>query len=153
MKNANAADQRVAPFDQLEHVRGICAVDIRVTPVFDRSAIAGFGEGEDLEPQFGIARKAAARVHGDLMMSLQCEPAQLRINLRDERALMSCVASVECDDARRIAAFPRSLPCFNTRARGGHGDNLTRRGGKGKWYARKEFIPSVVVLGLLRYQG
>src|SRR5216684_1819155 len=106
MKNANAADECVAPFDQLEHVNGICAVEIRMTPVFDRGAIAGFGDGEDFESQVGVALEAAARIHADFMMALQCELPQLWINLRDERALMSRVASVERDDARGVAALP-----------------------------------------------
>ncbi len=84
-----------------------------MAPVFDRGAIAGFGDAENFEQQFGVSLEAAARVHADFMMALQREPAQLRINLRDERALMSRVASVERDDARGIAAFPRGLPCFD----------------------------------------
>src|ERR1700686_1503399 len=107
-----------------------------MTPIFDCGAIAGLGDGEDFELQFGVALETAARIHPDFMMPLQRQPSQLRINLRDERALMSCVASVERDDARRIATFPRGLPCFNASARGGHRDNLTRRDDKWKWCAR-----------------
>ena len=70
MKNANAADQRVAPFDQFEHVRGICGVEIRMTAVFNCGAIAGFSDGQNFEPQFGVALKSAARVHPDFMMAL-----------------------------------------------------------------------------------
>src|SRR5580704_5242862 len=113
MKNANAADERIAPFDQLEHMRRIGAVEIRMTAVFDRGAIAGLGDGEDFELQFRVSLEAAACVYADFMMALQREPAQLRINLRDECALMSRVASVERDDAGRVATFPRGLPCFN----------------------------------------
>src|SRR5271156_1243695 len=131
MKNANAADERVAPFDQLEQVRRIGGVEIRMAPIFDRGAIAGFGDREDFESQFRVALEAAARVHADFMMALQRPPAQLRIDLRDKRALMSRVASIECDDARRVATFPRGLPCFNASARVGHRNNLTRR--KDKW--------------------
>ncbi len=83
-----------------------------MTPVFDCGAIAGFGDREDFESQFGVSLEAAARVHADFMMALQRQPSQLRINLRDKRALMSRVASIERDDARRIAAFPRGLPCL-----------------------------------------
>ena len=88
-----------------------------MAPVFDCGAIAGFGDGEDFESQFGVALEAAARIHADFMMALQRQAAQLRIDLRDKRALMSRVASVERDDARRVAAFPRGLPCFNASAR------------------------------------
>ena len=77
-----------------------------MTAVFDCGAIAGFGDGEDFEPQFGVSLEAAARVHADFMMALQRQPAELRINFRDERALMSRVASVERDDARRDRGFP-----------------------------------------------
>src|SRR5580692_9916459 len=112
MKNANAADERIAPFDQLEDMRGIGAVEIRMTSVFDCGAIAGFGDGKDFELQLGVSLESAARVDADFMMALKRQAAELRINFRDERALMGCVASVERDDARRVAAFPRGLPCF-----------------------------------------
>ena len=78
-----------------------------MTPVFNRGAIAGFSDGENLEAQFGVALKAAARVHADFMMAIQRQPAQLRINFRDERALMSRVARIERNHARRVAALPR----------------------------------------------
>ena len=77
-----------------------------MAPVFDRRAIAGFRDSEDFEFQFGVSLEAAARVHADFVMALEREPAQLRINFRDERALMSCVASVEGDDAQRGRGFP-----------------------------------------------
>src|SRR5208283_1123487 len=107
---------RVAPFDQLEHVGGIGAVEVRTAVVFDGGAIAGFGDGENFETQLGVALEAAARVDGDLMMAAQGEPAQLGIDFRDPRALMSRVASVERDDASRVAAFPRGLPGFDAGA-------------------------------------
>src|SRR5260370_12341456 len=84
-----------------------------------------------------VADEEAASVHADLMMAVKREPARLRIKFRDERALMSRVASVERDDARRVAAFPRTLPGFNASARGRHRDNLTRCEGKGKSRAQQ----------------
>src|SRR5277367_5819509 len=107
-----------------------------MAPIFDRGAIAGFGDGEDLETQIVVARQAAARVHGDFMMALQGEPAQLGINFCDERAFMSRVASVERNYSRGVAAFPRGFPCVNAGTRSGHNDNLTRRKDKGKRSAR-----------------
>src|SRR5277367_1345123 len=89
---------------------GIGAVEIRMAMVFDGGAIAGFGDGENLEAQLGVALEAAARVDGDFVMAAQGEPAQLGIDFCNHRALMSRVASVERDDAGRVAAFPRGLP-------------------------------------------
>ncbi len=41
-----------------------------MTPVLDRGAIAGFGDGENFEAQFGVALETAARVHADFMMAV-----------------------------------------------------------------------------------
>ena len=110
-----------------------------MAPVFDRGAIAGFGDGENFESEFGVALETATRVHADFMMAVQRQPTELGIEFRDEGAVMSCVAGVERDDAGRIAAFPRGLPGFDASARGGHGDNLTRRKDKWKRSARGHY--------------
>jgi hypothetical protein len=67
---------------------------------------------------------------------------------------MSCVASVERDDARGIAAFPRTLPCFDAGACCWHRDNLTRRIGKGKRCSlfgtnRRDFDDRKALLGTI----
>jgi hypothetical protein len=73
------------------------------------------------------------------MMAIERQPAELRIDFRDERALMSRIAGVERDDAGRIAAFPRGLPGIDASARGGHKDNLTRRKKKWKQGGRRRY--------------
>ena len=40
-----------------------------MAPVFDGGAIAGFGDSEDFEAQFGVALEAAARVDADFVMA------------------------------------------------------------------------------------
>ncbi len=124
---------------------GLAASRFRTSAGTDGGAIAGLGDGENFESQLGVALEAAARVNADLMMASERQFAQLRINLRDKRALMSRIASVERDDARGIAAFPRRLPSFNASARGGHTVNLTRCTDKWKWFSGQFSVRSLTL--------
>jgi hypothetical protein len=135
MKHPHRADQIAAPLDQFEHVRLGGAVDIRMPPILDRSPITGFSNGENLKSQLSKASKSTARIHRDLMPPPKNQPAKLRINLRNQRALMSRIRSIERRHCGRIATLPRSFPNLNATARG-HGDNLTRPDEEGKRYAR-----------------
>jgi hypothetical protein len=113
MEHPHNADQIAAPFDQFEHVRLIGAVDIRMAPILDRGPITGFSDGKNFESQLGEAREAATRIHRDFMTSAKNEPAKLGINLRNQRARMSSIRSIERRDRRRIATLPCSFPSLN----------------------------------------
>jgi hypothetical protein len=126
MEHSHRADQIAAPFDQFEHVFGIRAVDIRMAPILDRGPIASFSNGKNFESQLSEAREAATREHRDFMTSAKNEPAKLGINLRNQRARMSSIRSIERRNTSRIATLPRRLPSLNATT-SSHRSKLTRR--------------------------
>ena len=95
-------------------------------PILDCGAIIGFGDGQNFESQFGEASEAATRINRNLMTAAKNQPPKLRIDLRNQRALMSSIRSIERRNRRRIATLPRRFPSLNaTTSR--HDDNLTLR--------------------------
>jgi hypothetical protein len=84
MKHPDRTNQIATPLDQLEHMRGICAVYIGMAPIFDRGAIIGFGDGNNRKVQLSETREAAARVLRDFVAPMERKPAQLRIEPRDQ---------------------------------------------------------------------
>src|SRR5260370_29971531 len=102
-----------------------------MTPIFHGGAIAGFSDGNDRKMQLGEAGEAAARIHRNLVTATENEPAELGIDLRDQRALVSPIGGIERGDRRGIAAFPRRLPYLYASACR-HETNLTQRIDQGK---------------------
>ena len=125
MKHPNRANQIAPPFDQFEHMRLVGAVNIRMPQVFNRSPIAGLGNSENFKPQLSEARESAAGIHRNFMTAAENEPLELRINLRNQRALVSRIGSIERRDGRSIATLPRSFPNLDSRTHS-HGSKLTR---------------------------
>jgi hypothetical protein len=132
MKHSDRANQIAPPFDQLEHMPGICGVNIRMPQIFDRSAIARFSNGENLKPQLTKTHKPPPRIHRNFMPPPQNQPAKFRINLRNQRALMSSIRSIKRRHRSRIATLPRRFPSLNA-STGRHGPKLTRSDEEGKW--------------------
>ncbi len=126
MKHSHSANQVAAPFDKFEHARVIVAVNIRMPPIFNRSPISGFRNSQNFKPQLTKTREPPPRIHRDFMTAVENEPPKLGIDLRDQRALMSRIGSIERSDDSRIATLPSRPPSLNPRT-SSHDPKLTRR--------------------------
>ena len=111
MKHSHGAYQSAStPFDQFEDVRGVVAVDIGMPEIFDGSAIAGLGNGQQFEVEFVETRERDARILFDFAATVKLGTAQFRTQCRHLCARVSGVVSVKRDDPCGVTAFPRMLP-------------------------------------------
>src|ERR1700682_3640995 len=95
-------------------------------PILNRSPITGFSNGQNFKSQLTESREPPPRINRNLMTAAENQSPKFRIDLRDQRALMSSIRSIERRNRRCIATLPRRFPSLNaTTSR--HDDNLTLR--------------------------